>query len=390
MRNESDVRCRQEALTGANRTFRVAAVGDMMFDRSLRPPRVIFHRPASMSNRLYGATDGVETFVNDVGTATWLSAHGLAIQDALVTAHATSSIPAPRSRTTMSSSPFDRIRRKLQEADFAFGNLECPLSDRGRPTRNEACYVASPAMAGCLADAGFKVLLFSNNHCLDFGDVAFEDTLAHLRRLGVKAVGAGRNLESARRPVVVRAGGLRAAFLAYNHVGPETVYAVDGECGVVPLNQYLLQEDLARARSEADVVLVSMHWGIEGSPVPTSFQRRFAHLAIDSGADGILGHHTHVFGAVEVYRGRPILYSLGNFVFGHTHHNWSPGLLAFLSIERSGISDIQLLPIGPDPYYPAQLDAAGGRNVLKMIQRLSADLGAEIAVSGQEGTLKLR
>ncbi len=237
---------------------------------------------------------------------------------------------------------FDLCRDTLAKADLVFGQLEAPLSDRGSPAPQARLAMrCPPATAAALAEAGVDVVSFAGNHCLDWGPDSLGDTLRHVAEAGVALCGAGRNETEARAPAVLIANDVSVAFLAYSAILPQAYEATDRRGGCAPLRVHTLYEpvehdqpgtpgrvhtfcaredlealrlDVAKAKESADRVIVSIHWGIHFVPHQIAdYQRHAAHAAIEAGADAILGHHPHILKGIEIYRGRPIVYSLGNF-----------------------------------------------------------------------------
>ena len=326
-------------------TVTIAAVGDMMFDTRPQTPRIFYHYPDFSS-----CTAGFEghfriPFPCTADNQEWLESLQRPTYGIAATAHGPTCRYDSAERDV--DYPFQAVRSELDAADMVFGNLECPLSQRGRRSANDISYRASPEYAGALARAGFRVVSLANNHAFDYGEVALADTLEALRASGIQPVGAGTSLTDARKPAVVTVEGIRIGFLAYCMVGSDVIYATAGESGVAPANPRMIAEDAASLRSVADIVVVSIHWGIELRSLPWPRMVEFARDMIDCGADAVLGHHSHVAGSVEIYRNRPILYSLGNFSFGHQHENWSCGMLARLSVSERGIEFVRMSPLTP-------------------------------------------
>jgi len=237
---------------------------------------------------------------------------------------------------------FEHVAGLLHTGDVALCQLEAVLSERGSPLPQVRLpCTAQPSVARALKDAGFDVVSFASNHCLDLGPEAFLDTINVLEEEGLSVVGAGMNIEEARRPVIVERRGTRVAFLAYNSILPPGYWAETNRPGCAPMRGLTLyeqiepdqpgtpcrvhtfphrddlralEEDIEKARSRADLVVVSMHWGIHFIPaVLADYQRDVAHAAIDAGADLIVGTHPHILKGIEVYRGKVIFYSLCNF-----------------------------------------------------------------------------
>lgn len=237
-------------------------------------------------------------------------------------------------------------RDVLREADITFGNCESSYSTR--PVRNGAAgsaegIIAHPRNLAVLADAGFDVMTFANNHHMDCGDNAFFDTLDGLKEHGIATCGAGRNIAEAREPAIIERDGTRVAFLGYSSIlfpgfaaGPRapgcapmkihTYYRQSEEeqpgspalIETVPDADDLraLQADVEKAKARADIVVVSPHWGIHFKPVEISaYETVVARAAIDAGADLVFGHHPHIMKGVQVYKGKAIVHSLGNFAF---------------------------------------------------------------------------
>jgi capsule synthesis protein PGA_cap len=202
-------------------------------------------------------------------------------------------------------------------ADLAVGNLEGPLTTRpplGRSSR--FCLRGDPSYAAVLKAAGFKVLSLANNHILDFGWEAVEDTFSELAAAGICVVGAGKNLEEARKPAQLSAQGLKFSVLAYCGVPTGLpIYAAKDRPGVAPATESLMLEDVAAVKKTCDFLIVCLHWGQEHVGYPTPQQRHMARTLSAAGANLIIGHHPHVLQGVERFSKSCVAYSLGNFTF---------------------------------------------------------------------------
>ncbi len=305
----------------------VSAVGDLMFDTRLPRVRVLYRRGAGLGTSPESSGGPAQPWPNTAATRRWAARRGLSFFDVAAGAHASSCVPLPARQAR--AAPLAALTALLRSADVALGNLEAPLSRRGRAQWNDMAYRAHPRFAGHLAAAGLRVVSLANNHAFDFGETALLDTLRALRRERVRALGAGPSEASARRALLLRRRGRRLALVARSMVGAPSVFAVGREAGVAALDG-LTVDDVRRLRARADHVLLSLHWGQENAAMPHPAQVDLAHALIDAGADAIFGHHPHVPGPIEIYRGRPIFYSLGNCVFGHHHAHWEANLLGSL------------------------------------------------------------
>ena len=229
----------------------------------------------------------------------------------------------------------------FKQADILFGNLASPLSDKGERQVGKSNRRISPEKLSVLTDAGFNIMSFANDCHLDQGDAAFFDTIKRFTAVNIPLVGVGRNIDEARKPVILERNGVKVAFLAYSSVAPvgyearrdtpgcaalrvSTFYEqIDRNPGSPPKiitmtnkdDLMAMIDDISKVKSSADVVIISMHWGVHYVPALIAmYQREIAHAAIDAGADLILGHHPHILKGIETYKGKVIFYSLGNFV----------------------------------------------------------------------------
>jgi len=208
--------------------------------------------------------------------------------------------------------PFELTAPLLKQAQIVFGNLEGPLTADGESTTAKQYLFRSPPdkVAPALARAGFNIVSLANNHSLDYGAQGLDDTRAALDKVGIRSIGAGRNLAEARAPVYMQVDDARVAFLAYSLTFPEEFWATPDKPGTAFGHEHFVRADIAAARAQADIVIVSFHWGQEGKTDLRDYQINLAHAAIDAGAAAVLGHHPHILQGVEHYKDGMILYSL--------------------------------------------------------------------------------
>lgn len=243
---------------------------------------------------------------------------------------------------------YQHVAPILRDADISFGQVETVLIDKA--IEDLYPYVAAQARMPCSSDpdvapgmkrAGFDIVSFASNHALDYGRVHFLNTIRYLRDAGLEVIGAGENEADARRYSVMERKGVKIAFLGYCTILPQDYWAQEARPGMNPARGHTyyeqiehdqpgtpcrvhswahkgdkarMLEDIRKAKSETDIVVVSMHWGIHFTEAEIAeYQVEYAHDAIDAGADLILGHHAHILKPIEVYKGKVIFYSLGNF-----------------------------------------------------------------------------
>jgi len=271
------------------------------------------------------------------------------------------------------SYPFWHVGDLLREADIAFGNLEHPITSRGAP-RGGISLRGRPDVTGGLGDAGFDVLSLANNHIADYGEEGVLDTMAYLESEGIAHVGVEGGVAGGRGEVILEVEGLRIAFLAYNHIGPRTGGEGTGMKGPAWLEPEGVYADIHRAASHSDFVVVSLHWGTEYLPQPDEFQRRVAIRALEAGAGMIIGHHPHVVGGVSFEERGFIAYSLGNFVFDQPFSvETLQGLVLRGLIDRTGLKQVQLIPVQIGAGQPRVLPEPEARSVISKALELGDD-----------------
>ena len=235
--------------------------------------------------------------------------------------------------------PLALFAAQLADADYTIGNLECPIATVGKPLESKIfSFRADPGVVPLLKGR-FDALAVANNHSGDYGKAAFLETLTHLERAGISSFGGGRDLVEAHAPLWIERQGLRIAVLSYNEFKPRSFEAGPDWPGIAWSEDSQVVSDLRAARAAgADLVIPFMHWGWERELAPTARQRQLARLMIDSGADLVVGGHPHVTQGAEYYRGKLIVYSLGNFVFdGFDAPAEKRGWLLRLTLGRQGL-----------------------------------------------------
>jgi len=235
--------------------------------------------------------------------------------------------------------PLEYFEPLLSQADIRVANLECVVATVGEAQPGKPwTFRAAPRTLSVLR-RHMDVVDLANNHSGDFGPEAFAQMLGLLRDQGIAYFGGGYDLEQAHRPLMLERNGLRIALLGYNEFFPRSFEANLSKPGVAwsEDEQVVYDVHAARQREHADVVIAMMHWGWEYEPRASARQRQLARLLIDAGADAVVGSHPHVVQDVEQYRGKPIIYSLGNFVFdGFNTLPTTTGWLLQLELDRDG------------------------------------------------------
>jgi poly-gamma-glutamate capsule biosynthesis protein CapA/YwtB (metallophosphatase superfamily) len=271
---------------------------------------------------------------------------------------------------------FAGVKPIFDWADLRLVNLECPFTERGEPIPKNFNFRARRELVEILRQGNVDAVTLANNHLMDYGADGLADTEATLDGAGIGHFGAGVNLADARKPLIVERGGVRLGFLGYYFQDardmrePAALYAGGASAGVagcftdLACMKAMLQADVAALAPRVDAVIPFFHWGHEGAYEVRDYQIELAHLAVDRGCRAVLGAHPHRFQGVEVYRGAPIFYSLGNFVFGGNKDPQDKlSAVARLRVPREGAVEAELVPIqitrwpeAPFQPFPLELD----------------------------------
>ena len=232
--------------------------------------------------------------------------------------------------------PFAAI---FDAADYRIGNLEVPVASGGQPHATKIVTFRAEPNTLTVLQGRFDAVSLANNHSGDYGHDAFVETMQHLANAGIAYFGGGHNLAEAHRPLWIERNGLKIAVLGYNEFKPRAFEAGANWPGVAWSEDDRVIADIRAAKAAgADLVIPFMHWGWEKETQPTERQKALARKMIDAGAALVVGGHPHVTQGAEIYQGKPIIYSLGNFVFdGFDYPEAQRGWLLRLKLDKSGV-----------------------------------------------------
>lgn len=244
------------------------------------------------------------------------------------------------------SSMFGGFERYSQSVDLAITNLECPLTDTDTAIAKTGPNLKAPYKSmEALRYAGFDLVTLANNHIMDYGEEGVKSTLQACEKYGIAYVGVGSNLAEARKFYTKIIQGKTIAII--NIAENEFCTTRGDEYGANPLNVITNHYDIKEARRQVDYVIVIAHGGREHYQLPSPQQRERFRFFIESGADIVVAHHTHCFSGYEIYKGKPIFYSLGNFIFDYKKKYqrglWTQGYAVLFKIQNNGI-DFELIP----------------------------------------------
>ena len=286
---------------------------------------------------------------------------------------------------------FAGTRELIQSADIATTTVNTSISDRGEPRYGvEHPFRAMPATARGIANAGFKVVSLATPHVMDFGAEALEDTINLLNWYQVKTVGAGLTLDVVRKPAWIDVKSTKVAFLAYYHGNQ---FSRDDNNIVAHAVYSETIQAVKRVAQSADLVVVSIHWGkMRRTQVVSERQRFFAHGLIDAGADLLLCQRLHTLQGIEIYEGKPIIYSLADFIYEAYDKQYAKVVLPKVAFINRGLKSIELTPIwvdNPDAkYQPQVLSGDDAQEALVNYRQLCAKLNTQVTIEGDRGWIK--
>ncbi len=254
--------------------------------------------------------------------------------------------------------PFLKTTEYFKKTDIVFGNLEGVISDKGTKVGSIYSFRANPKAMEGLISAGFNVLSLANNHALDYGKAALEDCLTRLKNSGISYVGAGFNEKEAFSLVVKEINSTKIGFLAYTDLGPE-IWKAKENSGIawIKFSDFeKIRKEIKEAKENVDVLIVSLHSGEEYVQELTQFQVEFSKMAIESGADLIVGHHPHVVQLNDKYEQGYIFYSLGNFIFDQSFSKETmESQIVEIKIEDKTIKEVKIKEIKINDFFQPEI-----------------------------------
>jgi poly-gamma-glutamate capsule biosynthesis protein CapA/YwtB (metallophosphatase superfamily) len=305
------------------------------------------------------------------------------------------------------------IRPYMEQSAAAFCNCEWPLTDRGAPWPGKAGRVVRSSPPKVSVYAGFDVVSLANNHIMNYGAEGLAQTLQVLDAAGIRHCGAGLTRAEAHRPAIVEAAGRRIALLAYTSVfapGFEagencpgmavvrvgTRYRVSKRLEEMPGSPMEIEtvpdpedfgrllDDVRAARQDADIVVLSWHWGVSmGYRYLVPYQVDLGRAAIEAGADLVIGHHPHALQGIEVHQGKIIAYSTGHCGFDMEHESFADdSILLEMPLDRPLVGEVLVRPLGNSVRKPTILSRQAGKPCLERLANLSRPLGTDFLAEG--------
>ncbi|MCY4401421.1 MAG: CapA family protein [Candidatus Poribacteria bacterium] len=305
---------------------------------------------------------------------------------------------------------FEGTASVIQSADIATASLNTSISERGEPDPSrELRFRAVPDLARALSNAGFDAISLATPHIMDFGFEAFEDTLTHLEWYNVKPIGAGISPAAANAPTWIDVNSKKVALLAYLR-GNEFNMASLNLIASAAFSQ--MTRAVKEINDTAEIVIVWLHWGKQESDTTREQssigrQRIFAQALIDAGADLVLCQQLHTFGGIELYEGKPIIYSLADFIYETYSLQYARTIIPKVTFAEGALKSIELIPIlvdKPGASFPQpsllkikdttkeSLDIKleeTAIETLKEYQKRCAVLNTEVIIKGERGWISI-
>ena len=267
--------------------------------------------------------------------------------------------------------------REMKSADIMMLNNEFPYSDRGEPLEDKQfTFRAKTSAVSYLNDLGVDIVSLANNHAYDYGEEAFLDTMSALEEAEILYVGAGNNLQEARKPVCYIVNDMKIAIVSATQIerldNPDTKGATDSSAGVFRCwNGDNLLETVREAAADNDFVIVYLHWGTENVTEIDWAQEKQAAEVAEAGADLIIGSHPHCLQQISIVKGVPVAYSLGNFWFNSK--TLDTGMIK-VTLDENGLQSYQFIPCLQSGSRTVLLQGEEKKRVLDFMQSISENV----------------
>lgn len=290
---------------------------------------------------------------------------------------------------------FANVRKLLIDADVFIGNIETSLTTSDELLVEKKYRFRNPPgpVSKALARAGMDIANLANNHSLDYGYTGLKQTRQVLNAQNIKTIGAGDTLAEARRAAIITIDGQRVGFLAYSNTFPPEFWAEQDKPGTAFGHEEHVRDDVQALKAQGiNIVVVSFHWGREGTTELRDYQPLLGRAAIDAGAALVIGHHPHVLQAVERYKHGVILYSLGNFTFGSYSSDFVSGAIAQVKFVDNHLRRLELIPIDIFNqrvlFQPTPLQGEQAQQAIAGLQMLSLERGTQLQAQGNRAVLE--
>lgn len=269
------------------------------------------------------------------------------------------------------------LQQEMNQADITMVNQEFPFSNRGTQAEDKQfTFRADPEKVEIFQTLGIDIVTLANNHTLDFGTEALEDSFNTLEGAGIQYVGAGDSVERAKQLETIKVGDRTIGFLAASRVIPEVSWNVENQTPGVfcTYDSTVLVNEIKESKSKCDYTVVYVHWGIERNNHPEEYQRQLAKEYIDAGADIVIGSHPHVLQGIEYYNDKPVIYSLGNFIFGSTIEKTAA---LKVTVDSNLNSVLEIIPCSAANAYTKKMENQNIHDLYRYLEEISFDVSID-------------
>ena len=279
--------------------------------------------------------------------------------------------------------PWGNILPILKNTDINIINLETTLSNSNKKIPKVFNFKATPDKVKSLTKASINVVNLANNHILDFDTEGLLETIQTLNAAGIKHVGAGKNLEMAKKMVTIKKNGIKIGVIGYTDY-PKAWAATKEKTGTNFIQIGSIQKiknDIKTAKKNVDILIITIHWGPNMRQQPPKEFQDFAHQIINAGADIIHGHSAHIFQGVEVYKDKLIMYDTGDFVDDYKVDSLlrnDQSFLFLVTVNKTGIKKIKLIPLLISNMQVNKAEGEEKKEMIKKIKKLSAEFNTHI------------
>jgi poly-gamma-glutamate capsule biosynthesis protein CapA/YwtB (metallophosphatase superfamily) len=269
--------------------------------------------------------------------------------------------------------PFKYVNTYFKKSDLTVVNLETSISTRGKAASKQFTFRANPSVVKGIKNSGIDVVSLANNHTLDYGTTALFDTMNYLKKSNIGTVGAGKNSQEAFSAQYRVINGKRIAIIGLSRVLPEASwFASNTKAGIAsaystnPMMNYV-----KTAVKKSDYTIIMIHWNKERKDYPEDYARKLGKQFIDLGVDAVIGGHSHTLMGSEIYKGAPIYYSLGNFIFdGSSDPRGQESMIVRLTLQNNKVAS-SIIPLKIVKGIPRPVDNAYNQKIIKKLNKIS-------------------
>lgn len=276
--------------------------------------------------------------------------------------------------------PFEFIKTEIENSDISIANCECVLSNRGTPTQTWVNIKSNSSSAEHLKI--FTLLCLANNHIMDYGAEGLTDTINVLTKIGVRVLGAGSTYQQAINPLVIKRNSIKIGVINFTASTITSIYRskLVNKAGPARYDEEYVLRQIRKLKRDVDIVVASIHWGVEYVYFPQLQQQILARKLVDSGCGLVIGSHPHVVQGIERYKHGLILYSLGNLFFDTTISNVRKSMLVRVQVSRDGVLGYDVIALKlNNNHQPYRVTGPAETEFLKFIDCLSAPMLPEIS-----------